>query len=163
MAVTLALPALPSGCAAPTNGSATSSAVLPQESTTSKVTSFLKSGPEKAAAIFTPKPQPPGAAPPGPVKPTPDLFVSMARWNERSGNVAEAERQYKLALKADPNDLAATMGLAHLHDQKGELDTATKLYQKAAAKHPKEAAVLNDLGLCLHRRGMINEAPASLS
>src|SRR6185436_13637466 len=71
--------------------------------------------------------------------------------------------QYEKALEQDPKDLAALLGYARLRDRQGDLEGATRLYEKAAITHPTEAAPHNDLGLCLHRRGMLKQSAASLS
>ena len=47
-------------------------------------------------------------------------------------------------------------------DRQGDLDEASRLYKKAIAKHPKDATAYNDLGLCFHRRGMLEESAQTL-
>jgi len=112
----------------------------------------------------TPPPEPPndGVSLSTPAKPSPDLYVAMARMYEQSGKLDLAEKQYKLGLKLAPKHLALQLGYARLRDRQGHLDQAIGLYQQVAKQYPQETAVHNDLGLCYARRGMFREALASL-
>jgi hypothetical protein len=49
-----------------------------------------------------------------------------------------------------------------MKDRQGRLDDAIALYQKAVQAHPNQAAVHNDLGLCLARRSRLDEAAAAI-
>lgn len=131
--------------------------------------SGVKTGWQKLTKPFTP-----GEKPPQPEaldkslslnaqsKPTPTVFVAMARLYEQSGNIPEAERQYQLALKDKPQDGAALAGYARLKERMGLPDEAIKLYQQAAKADPRDAGVCNNLALCYARRNMFDEAVASM-
>lgn len=118
----------------------------------------------KGLAPSPPPPTPPndGVSLSTPAKPSPDLYLAMARMYAQSGKLDLAEKQYKLGLKLAPKHLGLQLGYARLKDQQGQLDQAIGLYQQVAKQYPQEAAVHNDLGLCYARRGMLREAIASL-
>ncbi len=128
---------------------------------TDKVGSSVKSGTSKMAALITPK-KSMESAPQEATNPGPNVFVALGNMAQRNGNQEEAEAQYRKALALDANHLGALVGMAHLEDSRNNLEAATGYYQKATKKHPKDASALNDLGLCYHRRGMMNEAGKSL-
>ena len=96
-------------------------------------------------------------------KPDAELYVTMARLQERSGHWDKAASEYDKALKLNSKYLPALLGYAHLKDGHGDFDGATKLYQRAIKAHPKEAGLYNDLGLSYQRRGMLNDAAKSLA
>jgi Tfp pilus assembly protein PilF len=91
-------------------------------------------------------------------KASPDMYVSVARLQEKNGNDDEAITMYKRALGVDPDHIVALVNLGRILDRKGNLDEAIKYYQHAARKYPKEAGVLNDLGLCYARQGKYEDA-----
>jgi len=64
----------------------------------------------------------------------------------------EARRAYQQALKIEPNNLEAHRALAGIYVKKGDFDRALDTYKKAMVKHPKDANLWYDLGLCHHRR-----------
>ena len=96
-------------------------------------------------------------------KPGADLFVASAVVYTQSGNLEAAEGQYKRALEADPDNLSALLGYAKLQDTQHEFGAAEKLYQQAAKKHPKDAAVFNDWGLSYLRRNKLDDATKTLN
>jgi tetratricopeptide (TPR) repeat protein len=98
-----------------------------------------------------------------PPKPGPDLYVATARVYEKSGDKDGAAGQYQKALKIDPGHLPALLGYAQLHDSQREYTDADKLYQEAIRRHPKDAAVYNDLGLSYQRRGKLDQAAQSIA
>jgi len=95
-------------------------------------------------------------------KPSSQVYVAVGRLYEASGKWPEAEKQYQLALKDNPNDLSALLGSARVKEETGKPEEAIALYQKAAKVNPSEAAVFNNLGLCYARRNMHDEAIASI-
>ncbi len=126
------------------------------------MSSGVKSGSAKVVGWISPKP-PMGADPVMPAKnPGPDAHVAVARVHEQSGHIDEAEAQYKKALSLDANHLDALVGYAHLEDRRNNFEAATRLYQRALKKHATEASVHNDMGLCYHRRAMLDDAVRSL-
>ena len=161
LALALVLPATISG------GAASAQAVPGQakQSWSDKIGSSFKSGADKLGSMVKPKPPAPGTevVTGPPKKPSPAVYVALAEMHERNGNIEEAETQLRKALSMNPNHLGALLAYAHLEDRRRDFEEATKYYQKALKKHAKEASVHNDLGLCYHRRGMLNEAAKSLA
>jgi tetratricopeptide (TPR) repeat protein len=98
----------------------------------------------------------------GRAQPSANTYVAIARLYEQSGKLAEAEKQYQVALKENAKDLAAMLGYARLKERQGKPDEAVAIYQKAAKTFPQEAAVFNNLGLCHARRGTFDEAITAL-
>ncbi len=157
VAIALALP-VAIGCT-----STTAKKPPTQQSSLDKMTASLKSGTSKMVAAIKPKPEPkhvPLDSPTG--KPGPAVFVAAAQMHESSGNLTEAEANYRKALDIDANNVDALVGFARLEDRQGNFEAATRFYQRAIKKHPKNASVRNDLGLCYHRRGMMGDATREL-
>jgi Tfp pilus assembly protein PilF len=133
------------------------------QSWTDKVGSSFKSGTDKFAAAIAPKPKAPVETELQPdKKPGPGVYVAMAELQERGGNIEEAETLLRKALSMDQNHLGALLAYAHLEDRQKNFEAAIKYYQKAARKHPKDASVQNDMGLCFHRKGKLEDAAKSL-
>ncbi len=87
-----------------------------------------------------------------------DLYLRAAHIAEQGGNFQEAQAKYQQALKVEPKNVDAVLGLARLYDQQGNSQQALATYQQAVKLHPKNAKVYNDFGLCYgHRREL---APA---
>jgi tetratricopeptide (TPR) repeat protein len=95
-------------------------------------------------------------------KPGPDLYVAIAHLYERAGNIPDAEKNYQLALKLNPDHLPALLGFAQLKEQTGKSNEALENYLRAAEKHPKEASVHNNLGLYYARHKRLDDAVVSL-
>ncbi|MCC6493350.1 MAG: tetratricopeptide repeat protein, partial [Pirellulales bacterium] len=93
---------------------------------------------------------------------TPDLYIAMAQMSHRGGNVAYARSLYQKALAKDPRSLEALLGAARMEDREGNLDVAISLYRRAVQAHAGSATALNDLGLCLARRGDMQGAQQAL-
>jgi tetratricopeptide (TPR) repeat protein len=96
-----------------------------------------------------------------PKKIGPEVYLGAARLLENQGSFAEAEGNYREALKVAPNDLAALIGLARLHDRQGQGQKAIELYQKAAQAHPTNGLVFNDMGLCYRRQQQLDKSLAA--
>jgi len=158
VALAASVPVLSGGCSSTTKVKPPTA----QPSWTEKLGSSVKSGSSKMMAAVTPKPKPAvdPSIPNG--TPGPAVFVAMAQASEQSGDMEQAETQYRKALELDGNHLPALLGYAHLEDRRDNFEAATKLYQKALKKHSKESAVHNDLGLCYHRRAMLPQATKEL-
>lgn len=158
LAIAATLPLLSGGCVTTTTKPAAAQPTLMD-----KFSASVKSGSNKMAAAVAPAATTP-AKPTAPTnsKPGPNVFVAMAQAAERQGNLEEAEAKYKKALSVDPNHLGAMVGYAHLEDHRDHFDAATKLYQKAIKKYPKDPSLHNDLGLCDHRRGKLSDATKEL-
>ncbi len=97
-----------------------------------------------------------------PKTPGPDLYTSMARLSERTGNIEHAIKHYEMALSMDSTSLDALMGYAHLYDRQGNFEEAVAYYRRAVQHHPEHAAAHNDLGLCLARSGQLEDAVTEL-
>jgi Tfp pilus assembly protein PilF len=92
------------------------------------------------------------------VKPTPELYLSMARYQEELGKPAAAEQSYQQALRMAPKHLGAHLEYARFKERQGQTREAVQGYQKAAKLLPNEAAVFNDMGLLYAGHGMNSEA-----
>ena len=58
-----------------------------------------------------------------------------------------ARQRYQRALKADPKNPAALLGLARMYARLGERDKAMDVYKKYAALYPKDHQVLHELAI----------------
>lgn len=94
--------------------------------------------------------------------PKPEFYVSVARLEERAGNVAAAREHYQKALDMDPEHQGARLGMARFCDRQGELAEATRHYVAAVKRYPNDASALNDLGLCYARQDLFQESAATL-
>lgn len=145
---------------------ATNAAKSRGPSITESISSGIKGGWKKVTRALTPKDLTSKANDPTSVfsdaRPSPELYVAMARLHEQTGRTAEAEIQYRKALKEDRDNLKAMLGYAHLLDRVGRTAEAVEFYEKAIRAHPREAAPLNDLGLCHARRGKLDDAISAL-
>ncbi|MBC7852631.1 MAG: tetratricopeptide repeat protein [Pirellulaceae bacterium] len=112
-------------------------------STTGAVTSLLGTSPKsKDATSLSSKPG----------KLDADIYLRAAHFAEQGGNLPDAEAKYQQALKVEPKNVSAIVGLARLYDQQGNSQQAIATYQQAIKLHPKNAVVYNDFGLCYGRR-----------
>lgn len=93
-------------------------------------------------------------------KPTPELYLSLAKYQEELGKLDAAEQSYQQALHLSPKHIGVHLAYARFKEQQGQTRAAIECYQKAARIAPNEAAVYNDLGLLYARHGMNNEALA---
>ena len=64
----------------------------------------------------------------------------------------QARQAYQRAIEIDPNCLDAYKHLGRLYTKIGDFERALDVYRKVLNKHPKEASVWYDLGVCQHRR-----------
>lgn len=91
-------------------------------------------------------------------KPSPRLYVAMARLAEDAKQPENAEQYYQKALQLDPKYLDALLGLGRLKDRQGDLENALGYYSKAVKAHPDSAPAWNHLGLCYARLGRSRDA-----
>jgi tetratricopeptide (TPR) repeat protein len=96
-------------------------------------------------------------------KATPELYLSLAQYQEELGKSAAAEQSYQQALRIAPKHLGAHLAYARFKERQGQTQEALQCYQKVARLLPNEAAVFNDMGLLYARHGMNNEALAAYS
>jgi len=92
-----------------------------------------------------------------------DGVISEGRRLEHQGKHEGAIAQYEKALEIAPKHRAALLHLARLHHRIGDLDRAIRTYQRALQAYQEDAMILNDLGLCLARRGNHEAAAAAIS
>jgi hypothetical protein len=78
------------------------------------------------------------------------------------GRHAEAEAEYRAALRLAPRDFEAMSNLAGCLRQLGRADEAIALYGAALALQPREAQLHANLSAVLHAAGRFEEAAASL-
>ena len=133
-----------------------------EPSMTDRFSASVKKGTSAVTDFVNPKTNKHVPMDTAPAKPDAELYVTMARLQERSGHWDKAASEYDKALKLDSKYLPALIGYAHLKDGHGDFDGATKLYQRAIKSHPKEAGLYNDLGLSYQRRGTLKDAEKSL-
>lgn len=160
-------PALFSVFGAPSRpqGTQKSSRLWPTSGVLDKPAESIKQGLSKVSEALSPKP--PAAPANDPTllsskpKYTPELFISMAQFQEESGRVAAAEQAYQQAFRLAPNHLGAHLAYARFKDRQGQVEQAHQWYQKAAKLYPNEGAVFNDMGLFYARHGMNSEALAA--
>lgn len=112
---------------------------------------------EQPAPQATPEPLPPDPGPlfpptpdldpPQPVEPPPALQlefrlpddpVDQAHQAREAGDWAQARARFEEALKLDPRDTRAWLGLGHLHHQRGDLDTAIQCFEQVLRLNPTE-------------------------
>ncbi len=84
-----------------------------------------------------------------------NLYVAL-------GNPAEAERQYRRAIRIDDQLFMAKANLAGLLANQGRLEEAEKLLREAQATQPGDAGVCLSLGLLLAEAGKPDQAEAML-
>lgn len=68
---------------------------------------------------------------------------------DREKLLTEARNTYQEALKRDPNNLDAMLGMAHVYRGMQEKDRCVEWYQKATKAQPKNAAIWGEMGQSL--------------
>jgi tetratricopeptide (TPR) repeat protein len=81
---------------------------------------------------------------------------------EEAGNLKEAERLYRQALKKDPTNSIAASNLGNICFQKGKIKEATIWYEKAVAVSPEYVAALNNLANVQIETGDYGDAERNL-
>jgi Tfp pilus assembly protein PilF len=84
--------------------------------------------------------------------------LAKAMEHHRAGRLAEAERQYRVALALAPRHGDASRLLGAIYLQAGKPDQALPLLQTALQVQPKSSDLLNNLGLALRDTGKSEEA-----
>lgn len=69
------------------------------------------------------------------------------------GQLAEAERNYRLILDRDPGNPEAMTHLGNIASQRGDLDTALRYYNDALERNPSYLHALWDKALALRAKG----------
>jgi Tfp pilus assembly protein PilF len=89
-----------------------------------------------------------------PAKDASRACLATAQLLDKQGKCAEAAFEYEKAIVNDPS-LSKTLcrRLAVIYDYLGDFAKADREYEKALALHPKDAALLNDVGYSHYLRG----------
>lgn len=69
------------------------------------------------------------------------------------GQLADAERNYRLILERDPGNPEAITHLGNISSQRGDLDTALRYYDEALQRDPSYIHALWDKALTLRAKG----------
>jgi tetratricopeptide (TPR) repeat protein len=86
--------------------------------------------------------------------PTPQAAMEL----ERQGNLAEAEKTWRLVLQEDPRDAAAFAGLGLVLSKEGNYSEAISAYRKALRLQPNLAGIQLNLGLAEFKQGHFEKA-----
>jgi tetratricopeptide (TPR) repeat protein len=81
-----------------------------------------------------------------------ELAASNLPHAERDKKLDQARRAYEQALSINAASLPAIHGLARVASLAGDQEKAITIYRQAIQKHPKEASLWFDLGMCHARR-----------
>jgi tetratricopeptide (TPR) repeat protein len=90
-----------------------------------------------------------GALSAAPAAPNPEALVRDAMALHRQGNIDAAERGYRAALAATPENPLAMHYLGVVLYQRNRIDDAIPLLERSAIAHPQEPEFHNNLGLAL--------------
>jgi len=82
----------------------------------------------------------------------PEAHLNLGLLDQRRGDPAAAEKEYRTALRLDPNFVPALVNLADLDRASGRDDEGAELLKKAMAIEPDNADVQYALGLYLVRK-----------
>ena len=78
-------------------------------------------------------------------KKTQNYHVFIARIKNVQGKLKEAEKYYKLAIKASPKHFYAHIELAKIYEKKNDIQKARRIYEKLLEFYPKHAYVYKKL------------------
>lgn len=92
----------------------------------------------------------------------PDLYTELGFLEQESGDFRSADREYRAALAADPNDATARGDLAVLFAETGDYVTAVRLWQQVFDGDPAQSAAGYNLALGQCRLGRKADAKATL-
>jgi Tfp pilus assembly protein PilF len=97
------------------------------------------------------------SVPKGPPKPETEVAIADVRLeaafdentapSNREGLLDLARQGYQKALKQDPKNKAAMLGLARYYSRLGERDKALEMYQRYLARNPNDREVLHEVAL----------------
>jgi Flp pilus assembly protein TadD len=86
-----------------------------------------------------------------------EIAITLAAVYERTGNLPEAIRQYRVAIKLQPDNSSALNNLAYiLADTGSNPDEALAMAKKALEKHPSDPLISDTIGLCYLKKGMLD-------
>jgi Flp pilus assembly protein TadD len=92
----------------------------------------------------------------------PELHTELGFLEQRSGDIHAADREYRAALAADPDDGTARGDMAVLFAGTGDYATAVRLWQRVFDADPAQAAAGYNLALGQCRLGRKDDAEATL-
>ena len=91
-----------------------------------------------------------------------ELHTELGFLEQRSGDIPAADREYRAALEADPDDGTARGDMAVLFAGTGDYATAVRLWQRVFDADPAQAAAGYNLALGQCRLGQKDDAEATL-
>jgi Flp pilus assembly protein TadD len=91
-----------------------------------------------------------------------ELHTQLGFLEQASGNIHAADREYRAALAADPDDGTARGDMAVLFAGTGDYATAVRLWQRVFDANPAQTAAGYNLALGQCRLGQRTEAEATL-
>src|ERR1041385_2238156 len=87
--------------------------------------------------------------------------LSLAVAFRKRGYLAEALREYRLALEAGEDEVTAVEGMAETHLLRKEFGAAIDLYDRLLQRQPGNPELWNERGVCLHQAGRREQARSS--
>ncbi|HZD45207.1 MAG TPA: tetratricopeptide repeat protein, partial [Acidobacteriaceae bacterium] len=91
-----------------------------------------------------------------------ELHTELGFLEQRAGDIHAADREYRAALAADPDDGTARGDMAVLFGATNDYATAVRLWQRAFDADPAQAAAGYNLALGQCRLGQKDDAEATL-
>jgi Flp pilus assembly protein TadD len=91
-----------------------------------------------------------------------ELHTELGFLEQRSGDIHAADREYRAALSADPDDGTARGDMAVLFAGTGDYATAVRLWQRVFDADPAQAAAGYNLAMGQCRLGRKDDAEATL-
>jgi tetratricopeptide (TPR) repeat protein len=82
-----------------------------------------------------------------------DAFAYRGDAYDKKGNLEQAEKDYREAIRLDPTHLQAYRGLDHVLVQQNRLDEIVKLWNRYLRRKPKDATALFERSGTYHRKG----------
>jgi Tfp pilus assembly protein PilF len=89
---------------------------------------------------------------------TNELRYVLASLFHEAGWFAEAEHFYAETLENDPGFYTAHLGIARIHEARGEWLSAAERCRRALDANPNDTSILHDLGVTLGRGGFFGES-----
>lgn len=84
--------------------------------------------------------------------------VAFAQKQFAAGNYGLAEKNFRLAVEATPENGAAWLGLAAAYDQLGRFDLSDRAYDRLLKLEGRKASILNNQGYSYILRGDMDKA-----
>jgi superkiller protein 3 len=91
-----------------------------------------------------------------------DAYVNLGRNYFATGQIAEAEKQLRLAVTLFPRTESAHFALAFMLKKEGRFNEAIDQYDAALSIDPNDIIARNNLAIALARSGRIEEAIAQI-